>query len=80
MVFSLLAYLVICKLLVWLKKWHLSEEQYQFLTRQDPFWSMLVRGKNDFFHQENTIMMLTTLQLTTLSVSVYTIIRITFEN
>lgn len=72
LVFSLLVYLIICKALIVLKKMHLTPDEFEEFTYDDPFWSMLVRGKNDFFHQENQVMMISTLQITSLSVNIMT--------
>ena len=53
MIASMLAYLVLCKILVVCKKWKMDREEFEMFSKVDPFWNLLIHGKNDFFHQEN---------------------------
>ena len=80
MVFSLLLYVIICKIFIVLKRWTSSAENFQALTLQDPFWSLLVRGKNDFFHQENQIMLITTIQFTSLILCISSLVVVFDED
>jgi hypothetical protein len=70
-IFSMMIYLILCKVYVFLKKKICSHEQIQKMNEEDPFWRIIFKGNFDILTNQNQIMICTTLQITNILVGIF---------